>query len=1281
MKKLFVVFLLAGVGLSVSTGSEEEDFPIVAPDLEVSLFARDPLVRNPCAITFDAKGRLCVGMGPQYRKPKPDTPGDSVFILIDEDGDGTADARKEFATGFNAIQGMAWKGKDLWVANVPEMTIVRDLDGDDVADEYVRLWTDLGNLEHGLHGLNFAPDGRLYMSKGNSKGLTQAPDRVAPAPFRDLWGVKRPGLVTTPTVVSNRANYEKQYHHPSDDWGIEGGVLRCEDDGLDLEIVSRGFRNPWDMAFDHGFNWLGTDNDQNHGDKIFSPFFGAHFGWGHPWSYEWEGLNHLPSAPANGPLFEGSGTGVIFAGLSRYPEKYRGVFLINDWLNRELLVYRPKWKGAHLLPDRAELEVIAHADGGRSMGLSAGRRFDPVDIEIGPDGALYVSSWGREYGAKIENGAMKNEGRIYRIWPEDAPPQPPQRAGRSGSLAHWSIDELMVDLGSHLPVWRSNAQEELVRRGAEAVGPLKEALKNPKRSTALETWVLWTLARLPGKELEGFFTDLALGKSTRLNARLQAIRILGFRGLVPAVLKPCFEDSNARIRMETVLAIREAGRSKGWTEVLVNRLKTESDRHVYYALWGALGDLMPASDRQALLQSPEKAIRRGMLLSLLEQGALEREAVIALKEDPDPATARLAARWLGGKSEVVIKGPALDGSSPKGDSDSPQDEGRDDWQVSYIKNLKAKKGHDASYRLARLREGGQVYTDRSYRLTEIPDELEDSLMIRTPNKESDLAGLKLIFDCDYDLEVLVAHDQRIKAKPSWLKSFERMGGMVKTSDAVFDIYVRKMPAGQVELGANREDAGAGGSSHYFVVLQPQILVPKEKRTTQDEVLALLPRADARRGRDLFLGKSGAGCYVCHQLEGVGNVFGPDLKGIASRATDEFLVHSILEPSAIITEGFTQQVLTTRDGESYAGLILEETGTQVKLAQVNGEVVTVPRSLIEKRESLPLSSMPSTYPFMLTAMQVADVVAYMKTTGANQAEEKTSEPKAVSVQPLRNPAPDAPFRFERDGEALHLDLGDSRIATYLLEHPDLKRRAFVNVKTPSGIPVTRPFPAGEDADHRFMHPGISLAFGWLDGVDYWRMKAEVRHAGFLEEPETGPGFARFAVLNNYLSPDKKQVVCQEVAHYRFERVETGVLLKLDSTFSNSERDFFFGDQEEGGLCLRVAPELRVDQGSGEITNDNGDRNGKGTRGKSFKWLDYSGPSQGRRVGMRVTPHPENERVCWAHSRDYGLMVANPFPRQPRGQREPWVKTKVSKDEPYRLRFSVLIYDVPMGEKIK
>ena len=112
-------------------------------------------------------------------------------------------------------------------------TIVRDLNGDDEADEYVLVFTDLGNLEHGLHGLNWAPDGKLYASKGNSRGYDKD-GRIAPMPFRDLFGVGDGPKKRTPVRTFTKETYKRSYHHPSDHWGRDGGILRCDNLGKNL---------------------------------------------------------------------------------------------------------------------------------------------------------------------------------------------------------------------------------------------------------------------------------------------------------------------------------------------------------------------------------------------------------------------------------------------------------------------------------------------------------------------------------------------------------------------------------------------------------------------------------------------------------------------------------------------------------------------------------------------------------------------------------------------------------------------------------------------------------------------------------------------------------------------------------------------------------------------------------------------------------------------------------------------------------------------------------------
>ena len=101
-------------------GTDPDALPAVADGFAVTMPAREPLVQNVSMLAFDARGRLFVGMGPQYRLPLEDTPGDSIVQLVDADGDGTFDAAKAFAGPFHCVQGMAWKqgprGPELWVA-------------------------------------------------------------------------------------------------------------------------------------------------------------------------------------------------------------------------------------------------------------------------------------------------------------------------------------------------------------------------------------------------------------------------------------------------------------------------------------------------------------------------------------------------------------------------------------------------------------------------------------------------------------------------------------------------------------------------------------------------------------------------------------------------------------------------------------------------------------------------------------------------------------------------------------------------------------------------------------------------------------------------------------------------------------------------------------------------------------------------------------------------------------------------------------------------------------
>jgi len=131
-----------------------------------------------------------------------------------------------------------------------------------------------------------------------------------------------------------------------------------------------------------------------------------------------------------------------------------------------------------------------------------------------------------------------------------------------------------------------------------------------------------------------------------------------------------------------------------------------------------------------------------------------------------------------------------------------------------------------------------------------------------------------------------------------------------------------------------------------------------------------------------------------------------------------------------------------------------------------------------------------------------------------------------------------------------------------------------------------------------------------------------------------------VVNTYRDGDGA-VICEEFCRYTIRVADWGVLLASESLFSSRQGDFAFGDQEEMGLGVRLATPLTVRHGNGAIVNSEGGRDEAETWGKAADWCAGFGVVDGRRLGVSVMPDPGNFRASWYHSRDYGLIVANPF----------------------------------------
>jgi len=262
--------------------------------------------------------------------------------------------------------------------------------------------------------------------------------------------------------------------------------------------------------------------------------------------------------------------------------------------------------------------------------------------------------------------------------------------------------------------------------------------------------------------------------------------------------------------------------------------------------------------------------------------------------------------------------------------------------------------------------------------------------------------------------------------------------------------------------------------------------------------------------------------------------------------------------------------------------------------------------------------------------------------------------------------------ERPGE-LVITASGQPLATYVYADKEITRPYFAHVHVPSGVQITRHHPPieGQDlTDHATFHPGIWLAFGDINGQDFWRIKAPVRHIKFVQPPRAAGATGTFVVENSYRRADKPdQVVCHEICRYTIKAQEDGYLLVSDSVFWAPEA-FAFGDQEEMGLGVRVATPISVKSG-GHMLDAAGRVDEKEIWSKSSAWCDYSGTIGGHQVGILLMPDPANFRPARFHARDYGLLAANPFGQKVFGAAQE-SRVTVQPGELFRLRFGVLLH---------
>jgi hypothetical protein len=204
----------------------------------------------------------------------------------------------------------------------------------------------------------------------------------------------------------------------------------------------------------------------------------------------------------------------------------------------------------------------------------------------------------------------------------------------------------------------------------------------------------------------------------------------------------------------------------------------------------------------------------------------------------------------------------------------------------------------------------------------------------------------------------------------------------------------------------------------------------------------------------------------------------------------------------------------------------------------------------------------------------------------------------------------------------------------------------------------------------MHPGLWLGLGDIDGEDFWRNKARMRHVKFIEEPIAKDGRLTFATECRLLS-SKGEPLCQLVNRFALVPRPIGWAIVWEASFHADSKPIAFGDQEEMGFGARVATQI-TEKNGGRILSSQGLESAKKTWGQPAAWCDYSGVINQQPLGVLLMASPSNFRESWWHNRDYGVFVANPFGRQAMRQGEK-SSVKVPQGQSLTLRFGALFHE--------
>ncbi|AIM36841.1 hypothetical protein KO02_09130 [Sphingobacterium sp. ML3W] len=557
-------------------------------DFELKLFASEPNITNPMAMSWDERGRLWVIEAVDYPNNFEKIKGkgnDRIVICEDTDGDGVADKFTEFAKGLNIATSLTFANDGVIVSMAPDFVFLKDTDGDDVADQEEVIMT------------------------GWSKGDTHAgPSNLQYGFDNKIWGVT--GYAGYNGVINGEKHIFSQ------------GLYRLNSDGSDFEYLATTGNNTWGLGMSEDNNvFISTANNTH------SAFYSM------PEKYLQRRVENIPGVnPINAiqkidnhyevhaltpNLRQVDVVGGFTSAAGHH--MYTARDFPQSYWNSVAFVNEPTVRLIHNAIIEKDGAGFKEKDGWNLL-ASSDEWFGPVHSEVGPDGAVWVLDW---YNFIIQHNVFvpaqapsekvlpfkdqvggpgnafesdlrdKKHGRVYRVVYKNA------KHNESFKLSKDNPKELIKALNSKNKFWRTHAQRLLVeRKKADVKQDLIKIINNKSvdeiglNAPAIHAiWTLKGLGLLTDEEVnDALLTALSHPSAGVRKAAVQVLD-LNAKSFDKIAKSKIFEDKNLNTRLAAFVKIADSAPFAEISTVLkaaINDPANAQDKWLSPALFAAI---------------------------------------------------------------------------------------------------------------------------------------------------------------------------------------------------------------------------------------------------------------------------------------------------------------------------------------------------------------------------------------------------------------------------------------------------------------------------------------------------------------------------------------------------------------------------------------------------------------------------------------------------------------------------------------------------------------------